>query len=279
LNKRVFMTKQPQFNKIFPMGDRMKKFSAALIMTAILFLTSTVLAQQTKESVIAAYIQASKAKLSPAFQRALTPGAKLGAEIPHGNFLYDLSTEKLNGTGIPRAVKSGSEKTPIEHAHFFRLGGFSFVNAEYQGNISELYIKKKGGRYKFLFHFDACNKIYLLKPGEKAPPFLVIRVSNCSIPDNWQETVYQMSKSGRLEEVGHLGGQKAKVQLVDLDNDGVLELINSTTTNHYPADLEAQLKALPGYQEPTGPVLNDNIVYKWNGTEWAKTAEFYDQVE
>ena len=243
-----------------------------------LSLTVAVFSQQTQQSAVAAYIQASKAKLSPVLQQALAPGAKLEAETPYENWLTEPSAEKMHAMGIPRAVKAGKGKSPMEAAHPFQLEGFSFVIAEYQGNISELYIKKKGGRYKFLFHFDPCNKIYLIKPGEKAPAFLVIRVSNCAIPDNWQETVYQMSKAGRLEEVGHLGGQKASVKYVDPDNSGVMELINSTTTNHYPADLETQLKALPGYQEPAGPVLTDNVVYQWNGTEWVKSAEFYDQV-
>jgi len=248
------------------------------IATVSLFVLGKAFAQPTQQSTIAAYVQAGKAKLSPALQQALAPGAKWEAETPYENWATEPSAEKMHSMGIPRAVKAGKGKNPMEAAHPFQLEGFSFVIAEYQGNLSELYIKKKGGRYKFLFHFDPCNKIYLIKPGEKAPAFLVIRVSNCSIPDNWQETVYQMSKAGKLEEVGHLGGQKAKVQLVDLDNDGVMELINSTTTNHYPADLETQLKALPGYQAPTGPVLTDNVVYKWNGSEWSKTAEYYDQL-
>jgi hypothetical protein len=233
--------------------------------------------QTTQKEMIQSWIQEQKAKLSADMQKIFSPDLKTQETPYYENWTQTPPLAELHKKGVPRAYqgKKGSAPAKLENAYRFVLEGFSLVIAEYAGNISELYFKTKSG-YKQQFHFDPPNKIRLIKPGEKAPVLILIHISGSA--GGWNETIYRLDKNGFLKEAGHLGGQQAATKYVDIDNDGIMEIINLSVSKHYPLELEAKLKTLAGYQEPSGPVLSQNTVFKWNGEKFAKIAEYFDQL-
>jgi hypothetical protein len=233
--------------------------------------------QTTQKEMTQTWIQEQKAKLPADLQKIFSPDLKTQETPFYETWAPATPLEELHKKGIPREFKKkkGAAPAKLENAHRFVMGNYSLVIAEYASNISELYFKTRKG-YNQLFHFEPCNKIRPIKPGEKAPVLILIHVSACG--NNWDETLYRLDKSGFLKEAGHLGGQQAVAKYVDIDNDGIMEILNSSLTKHYPPELEAKLKALPDYQEPAWPVLSQNTVFKWNGEKFAKLAEYYDQL-
>ena len=247
-------------------------FSAVFLLLAALPLWG----QTTQAEMIRSWIQEQKAKLPADLQKIFSPDLKTH-ETPFYEKWAPSSLPELHKNGVPRSYKGkkGSAAAKLENAFRFVIGSYSLVIAEYAGNISELYFKTRKG-YKQLFHFEPCNKIRPIQPGEKAPVLILIHVSGCA--SGWNETIYRLDSKGYLKEAGHLGGQKAVTKYADLDGDGILEIINSSETRHYPPELEGKLKMLAGYQEPTGVVLKQNTVFKWNGEKFAKIAEYYEQL-
>jgi hypothetical protein len=243
----------------------------------LLFPAQPARSQATQKEMIQTWTQEQKAKLPVDTQKLFSPDLKTQETPYYENWAQAPPLADLHKKGVPRAYqgKKGSVPAKLENAYRFVLEGFSLVIAEYAGNISELYFKTKSG-YKQLFHFDPPNKIRPIRPGEKAPVLILIHISGNA--GGWNETIYRLDKNGFLKEAGHLGGQQAVTKYVDIDNDGIMEIINSSATKHYPPELESRLKALKDYQEPVTPVLSQNTVFKWNGEKFAKIAEFYDQL-
>lgn len=253
-------------------------FLSLSVFSFFLFPAFNAWGQATQKEVVQQWIKEQKAKLPADIQSLMTMDLKNHDTPYYENWAQDPPLNELHKKGIPRAYKEKKDSPPskLENVYRFVLEGYSLVIAEYAGNISELYFKKRTG-YKQLFHFAPCNKIRLIKPGEKAPVLILIHVSACG--SGWDETIYSLGKNGFLNEAGHLGGQNAVTKYVDIDNDGIMEIINTSSTKHYPLELENKLKDMKIYQEPTGPVLNDTVIFKWNGEKFAKIAEYFDQVE
>lgn len=253
----------------------MRTFPILLVMG--LFLPIGQVFAQTSDEVIAAWIEEGKSKLPANIQKVFAPGFQFAPVKHYAQWMKEPSLEKLHQLGIPRSAKEGK----LKEADRFTLEGFAFVLAEYGSGefpTAKLYIKKRNAGYKKLFESDECGDIFLWKLGEKLQPFLVVKTSGCG--SGWGATLYQMGKDGKLKEVGNVGGWQGNLKFVDIDGDGILEIINSSSTNQYPEDLDAKLKPLKDYQEPPrGPVLSNNYVYQWNGEEFKNIAEFYEQVE
>jgi hypothetical protein len=249
-----------------------------LISAVFLLLTALpVRGQTTQAEIIQSWLQEQKAKLPADLQKIFSSDLKTQETPFFENWAPATPLPELHKNGVPESYqgKKGSAPAKLENAYRFLLGNYSLVIAEYAGNVSELYFKTRKG-YIQLFHFGPCNKIRPIKPGEKAPVLILIHVSGCG--SGWDETIYRLDNKGYLKEAGHLGGQQAVTKYADLDGDGILEIINSSLTKHYPLDLEGKLKALGNYQEPAGPVLKQNTVFKWNGEKFAKIAEYYEQL-
>jgi hypothetical protein len=182
---------------------------------------------------------------------------------------------------VPMGIPASSGKGKLTGVQTARIGKRTLLYAQYGASAKEasqeLFLKGTKGRPKRLFHLGLCSDFSVIQLGPKAPLWVLAHDSDCG--RGFTDYLHELGKDGELKLLLKLecgsGGWKA----LDLDKDGVKEIIHSAGHRGFPPDLKRALEKARAYKEPKGPVLTRVEISRWKGGKFTKVGEYYERGE
>jgi hypothetical protein len=180
------------------------------------------------------------------------------------------SWDEMEKGGVNMGDKSWGKLKAI---NAFQMNSKFFVICRYENN-TVLYMKNKNEYSPIkLARQGWQNDIQLIKPGEKAPVFLLTKQGS-----TWQNDyeIFQFQKDGAVKWVSGLTTWRGGIDFFDVSGTGWMEIVSSTELNDFPESLSKKLKHYTFTRSDIDSVgiIREMSIYRWNGKVYKQTGSY-----
>jgi len=155
----------------------------------------------------------------------------------------------------------------------FQMNGQSYVICRYDNNVV-LYEKTDFGYSPVrLFHQGEISDLQLIKPGKKAPPFLL-----ASQQATWDTgyNLFQFQNDGSVKTVLQFQTWRGAARFFDSADPGWMEMVVDSEISEFPKSLQEKIKRLDltHWDIEAAVIIREMTIYKWDGKGFKKTGTY-----